>query len=95
MKIDSHYKPPPLGNPPASVVKTPANGQAPSSAEVKLSEAAAQLSAADKTAPLNRAKIEEIKQAISEGRFKINPEAIADELIATSRQLLQSQQKAG
>lgn len=39
------------------------------------------------------AKVEAIKQAISEGRFTINPEAIADKLIASTRELLAQQQK--
>lgn len=38
------------------------------------------------------AKVEAIKQAISEGRYKINPEAIADKLIASTRELLAQQQ---
>ena len=37
------------------------------------------------------AKVEAIKQAISEGRFTINPEAIADKLIASTRELLAQQ----
>lgn len=39
------------------------------------------------------AKVDAIKQAISEGRFTINPEAIADKLIASTRELL-AQQKS-
>lgn len=34
------------------------------------------------------AKVDAIKQAISEGRFSINPEAIADKLIASTRELI-------
>ena len=91
MKIDSQYKPPPLGaNPPAAPKAAP-QAAAKQSVEVRLSEAAAQIATGDNSAPINRAKIEEIKQAITEGRFKINPEAIADGLIATSRQLIESQ----
>ncbi len=37
------------------------------------------------------AKVEAIKQAISEGRFTINAEAIADKLIASTRELLAQQ----
>lgn len=93
MKIDSYLKPPQMGNTPTPAPKAPANAATQPSAEVRLSGVSAQISTGDKTAPLNRAKIDEIKQAISEGRFSINPEAIADELIATSRQLIESQQK--
>lgn len=39
------------------------------------------------------AKVEAIKLAISEGRFTINPEAIADKLIASTRELLAQQQR--
>ena len=45
-------------------------------------------------APTNNAKIAEIKEAIAQGRFKINPEAIAGSLIETARDLLNSQRKA-
>lgn len=37
---------------------------------------------------INAAKVAEIKQAISEGHFKVNSEAIADGLIATVRELI-------
>lgn len=36
-------------------------------------------------------KVEEIKQAISDGRFKVNPDVIADKLLETVRELIQSQ----
>ena len=45
--------------------------------------------AAPKTeSPFDAAKVEEIKAAIAQGRFKINPEAIADGLIAMARDLI-------
>lgn len=40
---------------------------------------------------VNRARVEEIKLAISEGRFKINPEVIADSLLASVNDLMQNQ----
>jgi len=40
---------------------------------------------------VDRARVEEIKQAISDGRFKVNPEVIADRLLETVRELIQSQ----
>ena len=40
------------------------------------------------------AKVEAIKQAISNGEFKINPAAIADGLIASTRDLLSAQPRA-
>lgn len=40
---------------------------------------------------VDSARVEAIKLAISEGRFKINPEAIADSLLATVNDLMQTQ----
>ena len=37
-------------------------------------------------------RVDEIKQAISDGRFKVNPDVIADKLLETVRELIQSQQ---
>jgi negative regulator of flagellin synthesis FlgM len=34
------------------------------------------------------AKVDEIKQAISDGRFRVNPEKVADGLIESVRQML-------
>lgn len=39
---------------------------------------------------VNAAKVAEIKQAISEGRFKVNPEAVAGRLLETVRDLIGS-----
>jgi len=63
-------------------------------AEVQLSTASAQLAGASSGAPVDGARIAEIKLAILEGRFQVNAEAIADGLIDTARNLLQSQRKA-
>lgn len=38
-------------------------------------------------------KVEEIKQAISDGRFKVNSDVIADKLLETVRELIQAQKK--
>lgn len=43
---------------------------------------------ADAGAPVDTARVEAIKLAISEGRFKINHEAIADGLIASAKALM-------
>ena len=40
----------------------------------------------------NTARVEEIKQAISEGHFVVNPEKVADRLLETVRDLIQSRQ---
>lgn len=91
MKIDSSYKPviQPLANRP----KPAANAETPSTTEaVSLSPLAGALQVADK-APVNSARIQEIKDAIAQGRFKINPEAIAGRLIDTARDLVSAQQR--
>ena len=36
-------------------------------------------------------RVDEIKQAISDGRFKVNPDVIADRLLETVRELIRSQ----
>jgi len=42
---------------------------------------------------ISRLKQEEIKQAISENRFKIDPEAVADRLLETVRELIRSKNR--
>ena len=50
----------------------------------------ASLSRATKTqSPFNAEKVEEIRTAIAQGRFKINVDAIADGLIAMARELIE------
>lgn len=44
--------------------------------------------AAGNTAPIDSSRVEAIKLAISEGRFKINPEAIADGVIRSAKELV-------
>lgn len=38
----------------------------------------------------DNAKVAEIKQAIIEGRFKVNPEVVADRLLETVKELIQA-----
>ncbi|RZL00284.1 MAG: flagellar biosynthesis anti-sigma factor FlgM [Rubrivivax sp.] len=60
------------------------------SAKVTLSNTAANLlSGADPTFDAN--KVSKVKQAIDDGSYKVDPEAIADKLIANSRELLERQ----
>ena len=44
------------------------------------------------TPVVDSAKVYEIKQAMSEGRFKVNTEKVADGLIESVRQMLSTQQ---
>ena len=91
MKIDNTYKPatPPLAPKAPSAQPSPA---APAQDAVSLSELASTLHA-DQRPPVNSARIQEIKQAISEGRFKINPETIAGRLIESAREMVNSSSK--
>lgn len=57
---------------------------------VSLSSTARSLQADE--APVDSGKIGEIRQAISEGRFTVHPEVIADRLIDSARELIRSQQ---
>jgi negative regulator of flagellin synthesis FlgM len=57
------------------------------SAKVELSSAAALLAQPD-NADFDAAKVERIAQAIRDGRFEVNAEAIADKLLANTRELL-------
>lgn len=90
MKIEHSAK---LTN--ASIVKESrgpvAKPAAKDSDDVQLSSAASQLAAAESEAPFDAGRVAEIKQAIAEGRFSINPGAIADRLIASARELVDSQ----
>lgn len=69
--------------------------RAPSAENVRLSSLSAQLQAIDSNLAnigvVDTARVAEIKQAITEGRFKVNPEAVADRLLETVRELIQSQ----
>ena len=63
----------------------------PASATVKLSDAATSLlstASGDETESFDAEKVQRIAQAIREGRFQINPEKIADRLLANAREVL-------
>lgn len=100
MKIDNPSKPLP-GNPIGDGAQRAAGKdkpgqisvtQQPSSTSVSLGSTAAQLRSmeSDATSPtaFNAAKVAEIKQAISEGRFQVNSAMVADRLIANVRDLI-------
>ncbi|MGB4673472.1 MAG: flagellar biosynthesis anti-sigma factor FlgM [Azovibrio sp.] len=88
MKIDTSLKmvPTPPARTPAKPVPAEASGE-----QVRLSTAV-QINSAEP--PVNAGRVQEIKQAITEGRFRINPEAIADHLIATAQELVNAQRTA-
>jgi negative regulator of flagellin synthesis FlgM len=42
----------------------------------------------------NAERVAEIRQAIAEGRFRINPEAVADGLLASVHEMLEMRRKS-
>ena len=92
MKIESSNKP---TNAPLAT-RTQSAGKASSAGkdDVQLSALSTQLSAVDDEQSFDAARVSEIKQAIADGRFTINAGAIADRLIASARQLVDSQRQA-
>lgn len=72
----------------ADATKTSGGTQKTSAApqdNVQLSSLSA---SAGNASPIDSSRVEAIKLAISEGRFKINPEAIADGLIRSAKELV-------
>lgn len=63
-----------------------------SASSVQLSDMSSKLAEmeaiAAKSDPFDAQKVDAIKDAISEGRFKVNPEKVADKLIASVREML-------
>lgn len=95
MKINSAI--PSIGSAPDSGRSRPVSGatQRPATgggAQVALSSLSSQLqeiaASVSTTPPVNAERVAEIKQAIAEGRFKIDPERIADGLLSSVRQML-------
>lgn len=93
MKIDNTYKSTTATIAPRAQPKSPAESASTAAEAVSLSPLAGSLQSNEKP-PLNAARIQEIKDAIAQGRFKINPEAIADRLIDTARDLVNTQRRA-
>ncbi|MDZ7590138.1 MAG: flagellar biosynthesis anti-sigma factor FlgM [Rubrivivax sp.] len=61
---------------------------AESSAQVALSPAASALAGADSDPAFDTAKVARVAQAIRDGKFTVNAEAIADKLIVNAEELL-------
>lgn len=72
--------------------KTAASESQPSGDNVKITSLSSQLqaleSSLENTPVVDTARVDAIKQAISEGRLKVNPEVVADRLIATVKDLV-------
>ena len=67
-----------------------ASSQADASAKIALSNTASTLLSNGSTAEFDAEKVARIAHSIDKGTFKINPEAIADKLIANAQELLSS-----
>jgi negative regulator of flagellin synthesis FlgM len=65
-----------------------AQPQPEASAQVELSSAAKGVGGAESDPAFDKAKVERIAQAIRDGQFTINAEAIADKLIVNAQELL-------
>lgn len=101
MKINKTGKPLPansIGEGPARAAgskgkaATPTAPQQSGSTSVSLGSTATQLQSMESsmanTPVANAARVAEIKQAITDGRFKVNPEVVADRLLETVRDLI-------
>jgi negative regulator of flagellin synthesis FlgM len=97
VKINNSSDPLPLGSTGSKKVRAPVAQPADSGSSAPVSDtsvslgSAAQLlgaGGASSTAPVNAAKVAEIKQAISEGRFQVNSGAVADSLIKSVTDLI-------
>ena len=96
MKIEKTSSPPPAipsSKARASSTKDPSTPS--SSTSVNLGTTSAQLRELEgsgaNSSPGNAARIAEIKQAISEGRFQVNSGAVADSLIQSVSDLISAQ----
>lgn len=91
----------PLENKPAAGVERPAGSErkadvsksgpgasSAASAKVELSATAAALSTDAAEGSFDQAKVERIAQAIRDGSYQINADAIADKLISNAQELL-------
>ena len=74
--------------------KAPAGGPEAPGVSVDLSPLSAKLQSIEekiRTGDVaNPARVNEIKQAIADGRFKVNPEVVADRLLATVQELIRA-----
>lgn len=96
MKIGKNSKPLPTATPGAARASTAnsAGSTQSTSTSVHLGATTAQLqkmeSSMANTPLVDAAKVADIKQAISEGRFQVNSAAVADGLIQTVKDLISS-----
>ena len=76
---------------PAGEARTAARPEVAETEKVQLSDLASRLSQLETQfgqSDFDAKKVEEVRQAIAEGRFKVNPEAVADKLLSSVAELL-------
>jgi negative regulator of flagellin synthesis FlgM len=77
-------------------VSTPSSAGTSSGALVQLSAISSQLQTIESHMAdmpvVDAARVSEIRQAIAEGRFKVNPNVVADHLLQTARELWHARQ---
>ncbi len=97
MKIENSTKPGTSAKPDTSHSATAGKAapatQASTGANVQLSGLAAQLQPSDGAAVFDAARVSQIKQAITDGKFQINASAIADRLISSARELVNAERQ--
>lgn len=106
MKIGHHQAEKPAPTPATGTAPATANGQAQAaaaasaipataddSAKIELSNTASTLLSSASSPEFDAAKVDRISKAIDNGTFKINPEAIADKLIANAHEALAKVQR--
>lgn len=97
MKIEGTHKP--VGPAPSGETRarprSGASAETSTEAKVELSSLSSSLIKAEEamaaTPAVDRNRVDEIRQAISEGRFKVDANRIADGLIESVRQMLDAQ----
>lgn len=101
LKIDTSVKSPAGTGVKATATRSPKQGADVADAaaakkpaaqdNVQITSLSSQLQAMNNIPVVDNARVEAIKQAISEGQFKINPSAIADSLLASVKDLVRNQ----
>ena len=90
MKIDSVGKPSNIKPAQGKSTSSAKSTSSTPSAEVEIGGLLSQLQTSGAEEVFDAAKVDAIKQAIAEGRFTINADAIAERLITSARELLDS-----
>ena len=73
---------------PGATATSPAGATAEASAKVALSPTVSQLAAGSQEGVFDTDKVKRISEAIRDGKFTVNADAIADKLIANAQELL-------